>query len=96
MQRWEDKHKQKVHDSIVDNAKSTFKRYSHSRDKILSTSRSKPSHKRDLPINKILEIFHLQHYSSLLVAHGYPHRLTQKDSLHYIEEMLDEVAEEDK
>ena len=56
MQRWELKKKQKAHESIVENAKSTLKRFSNSREKVLTGSRSKatPQKKQFMPVNKIL------------------------------------------
>ena len=49
-----------------------------------------------MPVNKILEIFQLEQYAWLLVAHGFPQNLAQKHSLDYIDDMLAEVAEQDK
>lgn len=59
MQKWEEKQKHRVHEFIIDNAKSTFKRYSNSREKIMHTSRTKPIQKKKLPFHRILEIFQL-------------------------------------
>ena len=96
MQKWEESQRRRVHESIIENAKSSFKRYSNSREKILQTSRTKNIPNKKLPFHRILEIFQLEKYSSLLISYGFPEKLAQKKSLDYIDEMVEKVDEKDK
>lgn len=99
MKKWEAKQKQKAHDSFVENAKSTIRRYSHSKEHANSSSRVKNTQvttSKIMPINKILQIFELEQYAFLLAEYGFPHNLASTDSKACIDSMLERVDELDQ
>ena len=90
-----------MHELKVENAKSTVRKYSNSRERTTQSGRIKnstPKEKQNAttPISKILEIFQLEKYGPLLSSYGFPEKLTSRKSLTYLDEMMAEVAEKDK
>lgn len=99
MQKWEEKLRQKHHELKIGNAKSSIKKYSDGKQKGCGSS---PTHNitnskcSPTPISKILEIFKLEKYGSLLNRHGFPGRLAIKGHSLNLDTMLKEVETKDK
>ena len=83
---------------MIEQARPTIKRYSHSREKgTINTSRSKCNPTNiNMPFKQVLAIFKLHKYEDLLIEYGFPQKVKDKESVHYIDEMMDRVEEQDQ
>ena len=83
---------------MIEQAKPTIRRYS--REKAtLTSSRTKyqsSSASINLPFKQVLNIFKLQHYEDLLVEHGFPEKIKEKDSITLIDQMMQRVTPPDQ
>ena len=48
-----------------------------------------------MPFKQVLNIFKLQHYEDLLVEHGFPQKIKERDSISLIDQMMKRVTPPD-